>query len=154
MRNFAMMLALALHASAIPAQQLDFKDAGGVAWVCGGVGAEERRLLAGLEARANLMLIFVTAKRGGYLADVEVSLREAAGNAPRLNATADGPICLLRVPPGRYRIDAAYDGTRRNASVSVPKTAARAARAVFAFPEAPWDGVRADPEEKRQAAAP
>jgi hypothetical protein len=44
----------------------------GMRWVCGGVGAEERRELAALEPQANLRLLFVTEKRGGYLADVAV----------------------------------------------------------------------------------
>lgn len=123
----------------------------GVRWVCGGVGAEERRELAALEPRANLKLLFVTQKRGGYLADVAVAVTEQGAKARRLEIRSDGPVCLLDLPAGRYRVEASFGGTQRGVEVKLGADAAKLQRAVFAFPGEPWDGIWADEEEKRGA---
>jgi hypothetical protein len=139
---------LAAFAGAAMAQNLGMKEQGAIRWVCGGAGVEERAALAGLRAQANLELLFVTAKRGGYLADVEVALYAADRTAPVLQVTAEGPMCLISAPKGDYRIEAAYGGAKRTLRVAANT---RQARAVFAFPEEPWDGIRASDEEKQQA---
>ena len=154
MRKVILTLLLAMIAFAASAQRLAMTDANGVLWVCGGVGAEERRELAALEARANLALTFVTLKRGGYLADVEVTLYEAGAKSARFKTTADGPICLLRLPAGRYRIEAAHGGAKRSAQAALAQDAQRPVRLGFAFPGEPWDGIWASDEEKRQAKEP
>lgn len=69
------------------AAPLDMKDERGVRWICGGAGADERRELAVLESQANLKLLLVTEKRGGYLADVEVSLFERGADPHKLQRT-------------------------------------------------------------------
>jgi hypothetical protein len=104
--------------------------------------------LAELRPQANLELLFVTAKRGGYLADVEVSLYAADKTSPVLQVTAEGPMCMILAPAGRYRIEASYAGVTRAHQVAAD---AKTARVVFAFPEEPWDGIRASDEEKQQA---
>jgi hypothetical protein len=133
------------------AQPLAMTASGEVKWVCGGVGAEERRELAALEPESNLGLVFVTAKRGGYLADVAVSVTLAAST---LNIKAEGPYCLLRLPAGRYRIEATFDGVQRVQVATVGDKTGRPARLAFAFPEEPWGGIKASDEEKRQAKEP
>ena len=72
---------------------------------------------------------------------------------PLLHVTADGPICLLDAPGGDYALVATYGGVTRTARAVVAKDGP-ARRVVFAFPEEPWDGIRASPEEKAQAARP
>ena len=130
------------------AQDIALKDAGGIRWACGGVGAEERAALAGLRSQANLELVFVTAKRGGYLADVQFVVYAADRPAPVLQVTAEGPMCLLSAPKGSYRIDATYGGAQR--SLKAVANAAPA-RLVFGFPDEAWDGIKASDEEKQQA---
>jgi len=95
----------------------------------------------------------VTAKRGGYVAGAEVSLRGTTSKGAQLSGVADGPICLFKLPPGTYRIEALLDGTRREANAIV-KAGGKPARVVMTFPEKAWDGIRASAEEKRQARAP
>lgn len=125
--------------------------AAGEAVACGGVGAEERAALKAREGGVALKLLFVTAKRGGWLADAEVAVADARG-AELLRTRADGPICHVSLPEGRYRITAVFAGATRAASVAVPaKPAARPQQVVFAFPAEPWDGIWASDEEKRQA---
>jgi hypothetical protein len=120
-----------------------------VAWHCGGVGADERRAMKALEPQSNVRLLFVTARRGGYLAGADVRIDD--GKATRFSASADGPICLLRLRPGKYRITAEIGDARRTAQLSVGAQAGRPHQVAFAFPGEPWDGIWASDEEKRQA---
>jgi hypothetical protein len=142
-------LALVLAAPAASAAT-EFAAEGGLRYACGGVGAEERRALKALEAQASLRLLFVTAKRGGYLADAEVAVADAGG-ATRLRLRADGPICLLALPEGKYRITATLGGVTRTAAAEVRGAPGRARAIAFEFPGEPWDGVWASAEEKQQA---
>lgn len=139
----ACLAALALLAA--PAVQ-----AAGEAIACGGVGVEERSALREREGGVALRLLFVTAKRGGWLADAEVAVVDARGRE-LLRTRADGPVCHVSLPEGRYRITAALGGATRTASVQVPARPSRPQQVVFAFPGEPWDGIWASDEEKRQA---
>jgi hypothetical protein len=127
------------------------QETAGVLWFCGGVGADERRAMAGLEAQSNLKLLFVSAKRGGYLADADLAIYAGNGKTALFTTRADGPVCLLHLAPGRYRIEASMGQAKRITRTSLAAGAKNAQQLVFSFPEEPWDGIRADPEEKRQA---
>ncbi|MFY9317765.1 MAG: carboxypeptidase regulatory-like domain-containing protein, partial [Burkholderiales bacterium] len=85
--------------------------AGELRYACGGIGADERRAMRSLEADASVKLLFVTEKRGGWLADVPFVLSSAQGRE-LLRATSDGPICLLGLPAGRYRVSAEFGGAK------------------------------------------
>ena len=153
MKPLLLMVAMAFLSSnaagAAPRYEGDF----GLQWSCGGVGADERRALARLGGEAGLELVMVTAKRGGYVAGAEVSLRGTTTKGAQLSGVADGPICLFKLPPGTYTIEALLDGTRREAR-AVVKAGGKPARVVMTFPEKDGDGIRASAEEKRQARAP
>jgi hypothetical protein len=149
MKSIVLSGALAMFAGAVAAQDISMKKDGAIAWACGGAGVEERVALAALRPQANLELLFVTAKRGGYLADVAVTVYE--GDKPVLQVTAEGPMCELAAPAGKYRIEAVYGGVKRSQQASA---GAKISRVVFRFPEEPWDGIRASDEEKQQARAP
>jgi hypothetical protein len=144
----ALALALAAFTSVAAAQDIAMKEQGGVRWACGGVGAEERAALASLRPQANLELLFVTAKRGGYLADVAVSVYAAQAASPLLQFTAEGPTCMILAPAGRYRIEASFNDVRRVRQASAGASG-KPERLVFSFPDAPWDGVWASEEEKQ-----
>ena len=127
---------------------------GALRWLCAGIGADERRTLAEMAPRSPLEVRFVTARRGSYVAGAGLAVYAERSAQPLLQATADGPICLIDAPPGTYRIEASYAGTVRRARTTITKAGGPPRRLVFAFPEEPWDGIRASPEEKRQAAQP
>jgi hypothetical protein len=137
--------ALAAFGAAAWAQDLALQEQNGLRYACGGAGVEERAALAALRPQANLELLFVTAKRGGYLADVAVTVY--AGDKALLRVNAEGPMCELAAPAANYRIEAVYGGVKRSQEVSA---GAKMARVVFRFPDEPWDGIRATDEEKRQ----
>lgn len=142
------LVALAATAAAAP---LEMTTEQGVRWVCGGVGVDERRTLAAMEAQANLKLLLVSEKRGGYLADVEVALFEDGASIPRLTIRSDGPICLVRAPAGRYRIEAVFSGKQRSMRLTLGAEAGKPLRAALAFPGEIWDGIWASEEEKPSA---
>jgi hypothetical protein len=73
------------------------------------------------------------------------------GKATRYSALAGGPICLLRLPPGNYRITAEFGGATRSAQRAVGAQTGKPAQVAFAFRGEPWDGIWASDEEKQQA---
>ncbi|HSN21811.1 MAG TPA: hypothetical protein VLS49_14115 [Usitatibacter sp.] len=142
---------LLLAACGAARADLALRKEGPVSWVCGGVGAEERQALDVLRPKSRLEVLFVTAKRGGYLSDVDLTVSR---NGERvLQVASEGPVCLLDAPPGNYRIEGTRDGVTRTARATLAASGGMR-RVVLAFPDEPWDGIRASPEEKAQAAQP
>ena len=127
---------------------------GSSSYACGGVGSDARRSLAANAAGANLSLEIFVAPGGEYLADVDVALLPADSRATALRLRTEGPLCYLRVPPGRYRIEATFEGVTRSAIATVPASATKPARVALAFPKSVGDRQTdaASPEEKAQAA--
>ena len=121
---------------------------------CGGVGSDERRELASRVAGANLSLEMFIEKGGEYVADVDVKLQPLGSREPAISMRTDGPICYLRVAPGRYRIEATFEGITRSATATV--AAAKPVRVALAFPKSVGDRQTdaASPEEKAQARSP
>ena len=130
-------------------------EAQAAAMVCGGVGNDERRELASAAGGANMALEFSLAGRGNYVADVEVTLTPA-GNGAAFTVKTDGPICYLQLPPGRYKVEASYNGTRKSASATIPQKAGKPVRLSMSFPAtaADVDPAPVSPEEKLQASKP
>lgn len=96
---------------------------GGIGFVSGGLGEEERTALRGMAADYNMQLMFALAGSGEYLADVTVKLVDAYGDTV-LDAVSDGPLFYARVPPGRYRITVASAGQSQTRSVEIDAHAA------------------------------
>lgn len=136
MKRFLVVAALAAACGAAQAQELALRDDAGLRWVCGGIGEEERETLAALEPQVNLKLMFVAGKRGAFVANVDVSLYDGASELLRFTMIAQGPICLIQAPVGRYRIAATYGELRLEQTVTLPEKKAKdPARIVFSFPE-------------------
>ncbi len=136
MKNWIVVAALAALPLSAGAQQFTMQESGGMRWACGGVGEEERDGLAALQSQANLSVMSVAGKRGAYLADVQLALYDAKSKSPRLEIKTDGPICLIHAAPGRYRIEASFDGAKRSAEATIAANGKRPARVVLVFPEA------------------
>lgn len=79
MNRFA--LAVALTTAGSLSSAATFTDEGEVRRACGGVGVEDRAEMRALRIKANLELLFVQGKRGGYAADVSVRIA-GAGRPP------------------------------------------------------------------------
>ena len=143
-----------LYRTAVAIALASTLEAHAVPMVCGGVGNDERRELAAQAGSASLWLEFSLAGRGNYIADVDVTITPANGAA--FTAKTDGPICYLQLPPGRYKVDAMYHGTRRSANATLPAKAGKAVRVALSFPASAEDidPASVSPEEKLQASKP
>ncbi|OAK60116.1 hypothetical protein A3K87_25060 [Variovorax paradoxus] len=91
---------------AMPAWQ----GAGSARYVCGGIGSDESQAMRSAMKEHPLALLFARAD-GAYLANVDVTIKGGdASNAAALAFRANGPVCLVDVPAGRYVIDASTAG--------------------------------------------
>ena len=147
MNQFRIIVATAALAAAAQASALESNANGNAQWVCGGAGEQERIEMKGIESQSNAQLLFVTEKRGGYLADVDFVVRDQKG-ATVLQGRADGPKCLLTVPAGRYRVEATYEGSRRSANFQVARALGKPGRTVLTFPLDRSETIAPSPEEK------
>lgn len=97
--------AVALIAASAALQASPLQGAGGVSYISGGYGNAETQALK-REARAfPLNLVFTEGRQSAYLHHVEVTIRDSAGRV--LVHTVSGPIMLVGLPSGVYRISAA-----------------------------------------------
>jgi len=88
------------------------------AFVVGGVGQDEVAQLE--QERGNYTLKLVTADRAttAYLADVRVLIRDA-GQKVVFDRVLSGPWLLIDLPPGRYDIDASFQGQAQRSSATI-----------------------------------
>jgi hypothetical protein len=121
--------------------------------MCGGVGSDSRYAMEDAARDANLRIELFIAQGGEYIAGVDLKLRPL-GAGDTVSVRSEGPICYLRVAPGKYRIDASFEGITRSAQADVPAMGKRPARVALGFPKSVGDRQTdaASPEEKEQAA--
>jgi hypothetical protein len=118
----AVLLASAQSVPAAPAANapLDVETRlNGVDIACTGIG---------LEARADPrwgsygVRIELSNSRNEYLSDGVITLRDGSGR-PLLSARCDAPWLLLRLPPGRYSVEATLpDAAPRSSAFIAPRT--------------------------------
>ena len=106
--------------AAMPAMQ----SQGAVRYACGGIGSDESSAMRAAMKQHPLSLLF--AQPGGeYLADVDVAIKQADGSTV-LAMRAAGPVCLVDLPAGKYRVEATSGGARKSHMVTVGATPATA----------------------------
>ncbi|MGZ5131525.1 MAG: hypothetical protein ACXWJ1_09545 [Caldimonas sp.] len=96
------------------------QSAGGIDYVSGGAGEESRAAMARLQPDFPLRIVF-SDRSGGYVVAGHVAVKNAAGVVFELDTA--GPMLLVKLPPGRYTIDATYSGTTERRSVEVGREA-------------------------------
>jgi hypothetical protein len=92
-----------------PAAAVQWRSMGPAQYVCGGVSDEGLRALHEQRDAADSELLFTSGSEGAYLAEVAVSIQ----GKPLMEAlafNASGPLCLLKLPRGSYKIVADYKG--------------------------------------------
>jgi len=82
---------------------------GGITYVSGGNGLEERQALNEVTGDYNLKLVFAEKGSGAYVSDVKLSIMNMKGQSI-LEAVSDGPWFLVKLAPGRYKITAEAEG--------------------------------------------
>jgi hypothetical protein len=90
----------------------------GIAYLSGGIGENETAAMKEAARDYTLMLTFASQPTGNYLADVEVSIKEKSG-LPVLDSLKSGPILLVQLAPGQYRISAVSNGETVDKTVDI-----------------------------------
>ena len=117
----AMILSLALPAVAT-AQQAALpqpKTEGKVTYVSGGIGQDEA--LAMKEAQKKYPLSMTFSEGREYLASIPVDIKDRTGHVV-LHAVSDGPIMLVKLPAGEYRVSARMNGKTLQHTAKVKAT--------------------------------
>ena len=105
--------------------------------LCGGEAAEERARLAAEVLGATVSLEFAVAAAGMPVHDVDVLFTPIAAPIEAFGIVANGPVCLLQLPPGQYRIDTWFNGHARNTRATVAAGTAAPLRVAVEFPDEP-----------------
>lgn len=128
-----LLLAMAMLSAPVAsaAGEAQVQSNGAVDYISGGIGKDEADALKQQSADYPLTLEFASSRSadgdtnpGAYLADVDVDIRDAQGR-PMLSTRSDGPLMLVRLPPGDYTVVADWKGVRKQRSVDIPAGARR-----------------------------
>jgi hypothetical protein len=85
------------------------KIEGAITYMSGGIGKDEALAMKKQEKHYPLSLVFSEGKHDEYVAGVGVTIKNPAGKT-LLHTTSDGPIMLLKLPPGEYKVSADMGG--------------------------------------------
>jgi hypothetical protein len=90
---------------------------GPVSFASGGVGSESLDRLTAISGEFNLKLVFAL-ESGAYVSGVEVAITGENGKM-LLATTSEGPVFLLKAPPGNYRVVATLSGKAQSRQATV-----------------------------------
>jgi hypothetical protein len=99
---------------------------GQVEYIAGGIGKDESDAMKQANADYPLLIELASTRRGEadgngkgeFVAGADVAIRNASGDEI-LRAQIEGPLLLVRVPPGQYSIDANWQGVHKQSRVDV-----------------------------------
>jgi hypothetical protein len=113
------VLGLAI-AGSIGAVEVGQSPTGAVAYMNGGITADEADTMRAEGRRFPLQLEFAASAdgRNPYVADVNVRIVDAAGQVV-MNLPNKGPILLANLAPGRYTVYAEWQGDVKSRAVDV-----------------------------------
>jgi len=103
------------EAQSIPG--LEEKQEGGIGYVSGGIGQDERNALAAMTESYNAKLVFSLVS-GKYLSGIGVKIADRNGKSV-LDMKTDGPWLLAKLPAGKYTVTAEYEGAEQKKSLTV-----------------------------------
>ncbi len=70
--------------------------------------------------RQHPLSVMLTSTDGSYLADVQLSIEHANGNRKNVLTTdAQGPICLIDLPRGRYTVKPSSAGATQQRTITL-----------------------------------
>src|SRR5262245_2798152 len=106
--------ALALIASSLAgAATLQEQSQGQVSYISGGIGSDEAEAMRKAAANYPLTLELATPQGGprdAYVSNAQVDISDASGK-PVLDMTSQGPLVLVNLPSGVYRVAVTWNGT-------------------------------------------
>jgi hypothetical protein len=92
-----------------------------IPYTSGGVGLNSQEELIARQKEFSLKLVFAEKQTGSYLANVEVTIADTAGET-LVNAVSDGPWFYAKLPAGSYKVTATFHGIAQSVAVKVPAT--------------------------------
>ncbi|MGE5305277.1 MAG: carboxypeptidase regulatory-like domain-containing protein [Alphaproteobacteria bacterium] len=99
--------------------QLKPRSYEGIPYISGGVGSDERSMLASMSKNDNLELSFALQDKE-YLGGAKVTVKDHEGKNV-LEATSDGPLFYAKLPEGTYTVIAVANGTTLMRNVQIPE---------------------------------
>lgn len=122
---------LALVTFSASAQTLNplppLQQQGQVEFLTGGFGVDETTALKAASNQYPLALTFASSQGGAYVAGVRIHITDARGDT--VLDTTGGPFLLAKLPAGRYKVSASYNGNEKTRQITVPRSGT--ARASF-----------------------
>ena len=128
----ATVLTAVVAAHAVAATPEEKTSSDGIRYLSGGVGQAEVAAMREAAPDYDLGLVFAT-REGNYLANVRVTVSDRRGREI-LTTVTDGPMVLVDLPPGSYRVEASANGRTVTRDVSVPRAGHR--QAILRLPAA------------------
>lgn len=133
--------ALFAHDSAGPAGPEDgslppVQTQGQVQFLSGGIGKDETDAIKRAAGSWPLVLEFaqLSAGHAAYLSDAKVTIKDAAGTTV-LETVADGPYMLVKLPPGKYAVEAVYQSKTLRREASLQKGESRTISLLWPAPK-------------------
>ncbi|MBO1112984.1 carboxypeptidase-like regulatory domain-containing protein [Bordetella petrii] len=114
----SLVLATGAVAAQTPAALPAVQQQGQVQYLTGGFGHDESEAMKAASSSYPLALTFASKQGGAYLADVQVTITDAQGKTV-LDTTSDGPYLLVKLPAGRYKVSARFNGNEQTRHVSI-----------------------------------
>jgi hypothetical protein len=116
------LIAVGLASSAAAAQAAatlpQVETAGAISYMSGGIGKGEALAMKKAERAYPLSMVFSAGEHNEYVADIGVTIRNHADKVV-LRTNSDGPIMLVKLPPGAYKISAEMSGKTLQRSAKV-----------------------------------
>ncbi len=103
--------------------------AGEIKYIAGGIGLDERTYMASVEKEYNLKIEMATTG-GFYVAGAHVIVWDK-NDAMVMEATPDGPLMLVALPAGTYKVTVIYQDQEKKQTVTVGATGTK--KLVFAW---------------------
>jgi hypothetical protein len=91
-------------------------------FLSGGVGKDESdAILQAANSWPLVLELSQSAPPGAqYISDVQITIKDKSGNTV-LDMNAEGPYVLVKLPPGRYSLDATYESKTLHRDISLQK---------------------------------
>jgi hypothetical protein len=91
-------------------------------FMTGGIGLDESEAIKKEGSSWPLMLELAQSGKAHaeYLSDVQITIRDKAGNTV-LDVISEGPFVLAKLPPGKYSLDATYESATLHRELNLQK---------------------------------
>ncbi len=108
----------------------------GIEYMSGGIGSDEAHFMESVAPQWSATLEFAVKDAAGkqgadFAANVHVQVRDTAGHAV-LDTVSEGPFMLARLEPGRYEVEATFNGQTLKQEMTVHASAP--SRNMFVWP--------------------